>query len=96
MIRADFHLLDSYHWIAEPPLESPITALGGARDDRMTPVELHEWRPHTAGAFSARVFDGDHFFINGCRESVVQHVAGVIKLAVLEQPRPAEDRRVLG
>jgi len=61
-LQADIAALEDYRYRDEPPLECPITALGGT-GDRMVPEEsVAAWRRQTCGEFYFETLAGDHFF----------------------------------
>src|SRR5687768_3047054 len=62
LIRADFELIQTYTYSDEPPLNIPLTAIGGLQDE-ITREELEGWRAQTTGAFSLRMLSGDHFYL---------------------------------
>jgi medium-chain acyl-[acyl-carrier-protein] hydrolase len=62
-LRADLHMIETYQYSDEPPLETPIFAVGGTEDAAVSAADLAEWRRHTTGDFSARLFPGGHFFL---------------------------------
>lgn len=64
ILRADFEICQTYEYVPEPPLECPITALGGLQDEEVTHRQLDAWREHTTSTFSLRMFPGDHFFLH--------------------------------
>ncbi|MEV7779608.1 alpha/beta fold hydrolase [Kitasatospora sp. NPDC088351] len=57
-LRADAELADSHEYVAEEPLDIPITAFVGDQED---PGQL-AWAPHTRNAFAAHVLPGGHFY----------------------------------
>ncbi|MFC7979807.1 thioesterase II family protein [Streptomyces cinereoruber] len=59
--RADFTIFETYRHKSRPPLDTPITVLGGD-EDLATPL-LPEWRRHTAEAFELRLLPGGHFYL---------------------------------
>lgn len=64
LLRADFHLVESYVWEPGPALPVAATVLGGA-DDRATPPEaLAAWGEVLAGPVAVEVWPGGHFFLN--------------------------------
>lgn len=71
VLRADFTALDTYAYIAGPPLDCSITALGGASDNLVSRVHLEAWRKHTTADFAIRIFPGGHFFIHSARSMVI-------------------------
>ena len=68
ILRADITLVEEEPYRPEPPLECPITALGGDDDEKARLGELTAWGAHTAGAFEHEVFPGGHFFIQTARD----------------------------
>jgi surfactin synthase thioesterase subunit len=81
MLRADITALETYTRRDRQPLSCPITAFAGTRDPRAMPSSMDAWSEETTGPFDARVFDGDHFFLNAHREALM---AAVLK--ALENP----------
>jgi medium-chain acyl-[acyl-carrier-protein] hydrolase len=67
-LRADFHLVDTYTYRAEPPLPCPIVALCGKDDPEATPDEAEQWRHQTSAAFDLVQLPGGHFNINEERD----------------------------
>ena len=63
-IRADFELVETYEYEPEAPLSCPICAYGGLQDTDVPAANLKEWQKQTSGAFKARMFPGDHFYIH--------------------------------
>ena len=72
LIRADFSLGETYRYDPEPPLDLPVTAFGGERDDEVPREKVEAWREQTTADFRVQMFPGDHFFLNGDREMVLQ------------------------
>ncbi|MFZ3473282.1 thioesterase II family protein [Streptomyces sp. 4.24] len=76
VLRNDYRLIDAYRRREDAPLlRAGVMALTGDRDPRVTPRGAEEWSEVTAGAFTAHVFEGDHFYL-------VPHAAQVARLAV--------------
>lgn len=74
-LRADFALAERYSYVEGPPLDCPISVLGGRKDQLVTEHEVAEWRHHTSRDCVLRIFPGDHSFPETARESVLQAVA---------------------
>ncbi|XVQ85647.1 thioesterase II family protein [Microbispora siamensis] len=85
-LRADFTLWEGYRHRQDPPLPTPITALGGAADDRAPAESLRAWRDHTTAAFTTRLFDGGHFYLNDSAAELTA-VLGAVLLG--REPVPA-------
>ncbi|NEB02417.1 alpha/beta fold hydrolase [Streptomyces sp. SID13726] len=63
VLRNDFEAVANYRCTHTEPLRSPITALVGSSDPRVTVGEVDEWRRHTEDEFSLHVFEGGHFYL---------------------------------
>lgn len=62
-LRADFAAAEQYLASPGAPLGCPILAYAGKDDDSPTPDQMRAWSEQTTGAFSLRVFAGDHFYL---------------------------------
>ncbi len=82
VLRADFALFETYEYHPEPPLELPISALGGLTDDEVRPPELEAWVEQTSAGFRERLFEGGHFFVNSARAEVMRAVGEDLRLAL--------------
>jgi medium-chain acyl-[acyl-carrier-protein] hydrolase len=82
ILRADLILLERHRFERRPPLNCPIAAFAGRRDDNVSPEGLAAWREHTSGRFESRLFDGTHFYLHGDnRSELVDLVAARLKEA---------------
>ena len=82
LLRADFSLGETYAYVPEPPLDVPISAYGGVRDDEVPPEQIESWREQTSSRFHCRMFPGDHFFINGDRAAVLQELSRELRTVI--------------
>ena len=71
ILRADFEITETYVFEAEPPLEFPLTALGGLADPKVSCDRIRAWEMHTCRGFQSHFFPGGHFFIQSSEESVL-------------------------
>jgi medium-chain acyl-[acyl-carrier-protein] hydrolase len=71
VLRCDFAVGDTYAYRDEPPLELPITAVGGEADPRVSAEALESWGRHTTGPFACRQLPGDHFFLHADRAPLI-------------------------
>jgi surfactin synthase thioesterase subunit len=71
VLRADFALRETYMYSTEPPLNCFISSFGGLQDQRVSRSDLEAWRDQTSGAFTLRMFPGDHFFLNTTQPSLL-------------------------
>lgn len=63
ILRADFEIAETYPLFSGPPLDCPITALGGEDDSLVARDELEAWKIQTTSSFNSWLLPGDHFFI---------------------------------
>ncbi|MEU5793411.1 alpha/beta fold hydrolase [Streptomyces sp. NPDC047813] len=62
-LRSDYTAVETYRATPSTVIDTPITALTGDSDPRVTPEEAHAWRGHTTGPFDLRIFPGGHFYL---------------------------------
>ena len=74
LLRADFGVYETYASPTEPPLDIPLSILGGLTDEDATRADLDAWREHTTRAFVLRMFPGNHFFLNTERTRLLTSV----------------------
>ena len=63
VVRADLELNNTYHSRERPPLDIPITAVGGRVDPFVNAHQLLGWRSQTTREFSLVFRPGGHYFI---------------------------------
>ena len=76
VLKADMAIIETYVYTAAEPLDCPISAFGGLRDRETSHDDLAAWRVLTRGAFTLRMLQGDHFFLQSNREVILQAVSG--------------------
>jgi polyketide synthase 12/epothilone polyketide synthase D len=74
LLRSDFSLVNSYHYLAESPLSCPITAFGGIEDEVVKKEHLLDWQNQTLGTFSLKMIPGDHLFLHRSWETIVSAI----------------------
>ncbi|MFE0754149.1 AMP-binding protein [Inquilinus sp. NPDC058860] len=75
VFRADSELNESLPFPPEPPLDCPITVLGGLDDQVVGFDDLAAWRRHTAGAFTLQMLDGGHLFLEEQRAAILRRIS---------------------
>ncbi len=85
-LRADYRLIETYRAPTGRGLDCPVAACVGADDDEVPVAESLAWRDSTTGAFTSRVFPGDHFFPRTAAEGLASWLA---ELTGRTQPRLA-------
>jgi len=74
-LRADLTLSETYQYLDEPPLESPISVYGAEHDGRVQLEHLKRWEMQTSRSFQLRIFPGNHFyFIREAQFAVMEAV----------------------
>jgi surfactin synthase thioesterase subunit len=73
-LRADFAVCETYAYAAGRPLDCPISALGGSRDDTVDRGDLEGWRAETTGRFRVRILPGNHFFVQSARPLLLEEL----------------------
>ena len=73
-LRADMRLLETHEWTSGPPMDCPITALGGLQDRAVPVASLRAWQQHTSAALRVRVFMGGHFYVRDQSADIIDAV----------------------
>ncbi|WP_331254396.1 thioesterase II family protein [Streptomyces halstedii] len=92
-LRADYAMLETYHYRDRPPLAVPMTVLGGDADPVVEKERLHLWRRHTDAPSRLVVLPGDHFFLFPEVADVMAAVAAALVPAAPD-PVPGPQRGV--
>jgi surfactin synthase thioesterase subunit len=61
VLRADFELAEKYNSYKEIPVQAPIFAMMGSREDNVE--KITNWKKFTSSRFGYKIFEGGHFFI---------------------------------
>lgn len=64
IIRADFAACDRYKADGRSPIRVPTFAYGGSADPHVSLSELQGWSATSTAFVTARMFPGDHFFMD--------------------------------
>ncbi|WP_430458355.1 thioesterase II family protein [Rheinheimera sp.] len=90
VLRADYAMLENYHYQSHPAARQlSATLLAGRQDRLVSPFEITAWRQVLANDTPLRQFDGDHFYLH-------QQVSALCQLcAELLQPVMANAREEL-
>lgn len=71
ILRSDLTLLETHEVREHPPLDCPITALGGRQDSQAGAAQLQGWARQTTGSLDVLIFSGGHFFLFDQRSAVL-------------------------
>jgi len=80
MLRADFTVIKTYAYAAEPRLDCSISAYGGLRDNEVSREHIEAWREQTTSSFSVQMFPGDHFFVNSSETLLLQALSRELQI----------------
>lgn len=85
LLRADLTVCESYRWTPRPPLDVPITALGGKTDPNAPERLLTRWSELTVAGFRCRLMPGGHQYLYDDPAAA----AGAVAETLLDPPEPA-------
>ena len=74
VIRADFAACDRYQADGRRPITVPMFAYGGGADPHVTLAELQGWSATSTAFVTARMFPGDHFFVDQAPDLVAASI----------------------
>ena len=78
-VRADFSVKESYSYVAEPPLEVPITVVASTADAR-APHELQQrWQELTSAGCELHTLTGGHFAVFERSDLTLGYVAAGLR-----------------
>jgi pyochelin biosynthesis protein PchC len=78
IVRNDYQIAETCRIVPGTALSCPVLAFLGDRDSDVTPEEADAWAAVTTGPFSRRVYPGGHFYLTGCRESLLAEVISAV------------------
>ena len=73
-LRADICMLEAYERNTPSPLGCSITVFGGTRDRTVPIGHLDAWSAQTTSAFTRRLLDEDHLYLQSARERLTAEV----------------------
>ncbi|GAA4834588.1 thioesterase II family protein [Kitasatospora terrestris] len=75
VIRADYRLIERLAYHPEPPLDVPLTVIGGLHDPVVEYGAMTHWRAETSRPFSLRLVDAGHFVVDEAADLVARMLA---------------------
>jgi surfactin synthase thioesterase subunit len=75
MLRADFAVDETYIYREEAPLDCPISAFCGTRDEEAKREDMQAWADYTRSEFTLEMIEGEHFFLKTQRAMLLQAVS---------------------
>lgn len=75
VIRGDFALCETYCYVAEPPLDCPISVCGGIEDACVGYEEIVAWGQQTSASCCVRMFPGNHLFLYSAQDLLLHAIS---------------------
>lgn len=75
-LRADFCMVETYHYYPCPQLTMPLTVLAGRDDAHVSTDGVAAWALETSGSSHCAWHDGGHFFIQTHAAAVLATICG--------------------
>lgn len=85
LLRADLAVVETYTYTDALPLKCPMTVFGGTEDDDVSEAELEQWDAHTTGQFRLQMMEGNHFYLYGARERILNSIRKDLTLTARQQ-----------
>ncbi|MFE7767633.1 thioesterase II family protein [Streptomyces sp. NPDC057438] len=82
MIRADYRLVDEYRPEQPRPVDTPIAALRGRDDAKVTAEGAAAWSALTTAHCTEHVFDGGHFYLQENERPVLATLVDLVARAL--------------
>ncbi|MFL0802018.1 MAG: alpha/beta fold hydrolase [Agarilytica sp.] len=79
VLKADFHVCETWPMSLPKKMNVPITALCGDSDDDISPDDMKHWSAFTGVSFKLFIFFGDHFFIHSRKTELVSALGGLME-----------------
>lgn len=80
IIRADFQLLETYHYNPGYLINTPMTIFGGMNDEEVSHKKLVEWATLSRNKhFQLNLFRGDHFFIHENVSKIIKNINLILR-----------------
>lgn len=73
-VRADFRAVETYQDHAGHKVGCPISSYCGTKDAGVSPDNLGKWADYTTGRWTARLFDGGHFYLQSHKREVARAI----------------------
>ena len=74
ILKADYEIVETYSYRPGDPFDFPITVFGGTEDPDSNESDLAAWKEQTNSSFALNMLIGDHFFIDSCKNSLLQMI----------------------
>lgn len=79
VLRADFAISETYAFPGGPLLRGDMSVLYGRDDVDVAEADVMRWAELIDGTIDLHRFDGGHFFVNSCKQRVIDFVANRLR-----------------
>ncbi|WP_371600245.1 thioesterase II family protein [Streptomyces sp. NBC_00564] len=79
ILRADYRVIERLEYSAGPPLDVPITVVGGRRDPFVSHQAMAAWAAETTKEFSLHLLDAGHYVLNDASRTVADAVRRLLE-----------------
>jgi medium-chain acyl-[acyl-carrier-protein] hydrolase len=85
ILRADYQVIERLEYSAGPPLDVPITIVGGRHDAFTDCAALAAWSAETTKEFSLHLLDAGHYILNEAGALVAGIMRGLLDCGFLDR-----------
>ncbi|MGW2546674.1 thioesterase II family protein [Kitasatospora sp. NPDC001574] len=64
ILRADYQIVETLEYTQGPPLDLPVTVVGGRRDEFVSASSMAAWSTETSREFTLHLLDAGHYILN--------------------------------
>jgi medium-chain acyl-[acyl-carrier-protein] hydrolase len=82
ILRADYRVIERLEYSAGPPLDVPITVVGGRHDEFVSCRGMAAWSAETTTEFSLHLLDAGHYILGEAGELVAQVMRRLVERRV--------------
>ena len=74
ILRADVKIFETHSWVAEEPLDCPVSLFGGVDDTSVPVQDLAAWEIHSTKPVEMKLFPGGHFYHQTARQELLTEI----------------------
>ncbi|MFE1441845.1 thioesterase II family protein [Streptomyces sp. NPDC058739] len=79
ILRADYRVIERLEYSAGPPLDVPVTVVGGRHDPFVSHQAMAAWAAETTKEFSLHLLDAGHYVLNDAGRTVAGTVRHLLE-----------------
>jgi medium-chain acyl-[acyl-carrier-protein] hydrolase len=82
ILRADYRVIERLEYSAGPPLDVPITVIGGRHDEFVSCQAMAAWSAETTREFSLHLLNAGHYILSDAGELVADIVRHLVEQGI--------------